>query len=66
VISLPVGGGQGSVRSYSYALRWWRWLTVIEVGWSDATDRAIVAIVISNGSRAVELLGIRGADLDWS
>lgn len=28
-------------------------------------DRAIVAIVISNGIRAAELLGIRSADLDW-
>jgi integrase len=28
-------------------------------------DRAILALAISNGSRAGELLGIRGADLDW-
>ena len=28
-------------------------------------DRAILAIAISNGARAGELLGIRGVDLDW-
>lgn len=28
-------------------------------------DRAVVAIVISNGARAAELLGIRSGDLDW-
>jgi integrase/recombinase XerD len=28
-------------------------------------DRAILALGISNGARASELLGVRGADLDW-
>lgn len=28
-------------------------------------DRAIIAIAISNGARASELLGVRGVDLDW-
>lgn len=28
-------------------------------------DRAIVAIVISNGARAAELLGVRASDVDW-
>ncbi|PXY17780.1 integrase [Prauserella coralliicola] len=28
-------------------------------------DRAIVALAISNGARAAELLGVRGVDLDW-
>lgn len=28
-------------------------------------DRAILALDISNGARAAELLGIRGADVDW-
>jgi integrase/recombinase XerD len=28
-------------------------------------DRAIVALAVSNGARASEILGIRGVDLDW-
>ena len=28
-------------------------------------DRAILALGISNGARASELLGVRGVDLDW-
>jgi integrase len=28
-------------------------------------DRAIVALAVSNGGRASEILGIRGVDLDW-
>ncbi len=28
-------------------------------------DRALLALAISNGARAGELLGLRGADLDW-
>lgn len=28
-------------------------------------DRAILALDVSNGARAVELLGMRGADIDW-
>jgi integrase len=28
-------------------------------------DRAILALAISNGARASELLGVRGVDLDW-
>ena len=28
-------------------------------------DRAIVAVAVSNGARASEILGIRGVDLDW-
>jgi integrase len=28
-------------------------------------DRSILALAISNGARASEILGIRGADLDW-
>lgn len=28
-------------------------------------DRAILALAISNGARAAEVLGVRGADLDW-
>jgi integrase len=28
-------------------------------------DRAIVALAVSNGARASEVLGIRGADVDW-
>lgn len=28
-------------------------------------DRAIVALAVSNGARASELLGVRGVDLDW-
>ena len=28
-------------------------------------DRAILAIGVSNGARAAELLGVRGVDLDW-
>lgn len=28
-------------------------------------DRAILALAVSNGARASELLGIRGVDLDW-
>jgi integrase len=27
--------------------------------------RAILALAVSNGARASEILGIRGADLDW-
>lgn len=28
-------------------------------------DRAILALAISNGARASEILGMRGVDLDW-
>lgn len=28
-------------------------------------DRAILAVAVSNGARASELLGVRGVDLDW-
>ncbi|MBO0885426.1 MAG: site-specific integrase, partial [Mycobacterium sp.] len=28
-------------------------------------DRALLAVVISNGARASEILGVRGVDLDW-
>ncbi len=28
-------------------------------------DRAIVALAISNGARASELLGMKGVDVDW-
>ena len=28
-------------------------------------DRAILALTISNGARAAEILGVRGVDLDW-
>lgn len=28
-------------------------------------DRALLAIAVSNGARAAELLGLRGVDLDW-
>jgi integrase len=28
-------------------------------------DRAILALAVSNGARASELLGVRGVDLDW-
>lgn len=28
-------------------------------------DRAMLAVAISNGARAAELLGVRGVDLDW-
>lgn len=28
-------------------------------------DRALLAVAVSNGARAGELLGLRGADLDW-
>lgn len=28
-------------------------------------DRAMLAVAVSNGARAQELLGVRGADLDW-
>jgi integrase len=41
-----------------------RWKELFAVLRSDR-DRAIVAIVISNGARAAELLGVRSADLDW-
>ncbi|MGP4014556.1 tyrosine-type recombinase/integrase [Saccharopolyspora sp. 5N708] len=41
-----------------------RWAALFAALRSDR-DRAIVAIVISNGARAAELLGIRLADVDW-
>jgi integrase/recombinase XerD len=41
-----------------------RWEELFAALRSDR-DRAIVAIVISNGARAAELLGIRMADVDW-
>ena len=28
-------------------------------------DRALLALTVSNGARASEVLGIRGADVDW-
>jgi integrase/recombinase XerD len=34
-------------------------------GLQSNRDRAILALGISNGARASELLGVRGADLDW-
>jgi integrase len=41
-----------------------RW-TELFAGLRSNRDRAILALAISNGSRAGELLGLRGADLDW-
>jgi integrase/recombinase XerD len=41
-----------------------QWLDLFAALGSDR-DRAILALAISNGARAAEVLGIRGVDLDW-
>jgi integrase len=41
-----------------------RW-TQLFAGLRSNRDRAIVALGMSNGARAGELLGVRGVDLDW-
>jgi integrase/recombinase XerD len=41
-----------------------RWRELF-AGLSSNRDRAILALGISNGGRASELLGVRGVDLDW-
>jgi integrase/recombinase XerD len=41
-----------------------RWRELF-AGLSSNRDRAILALGISNGGRACELLGVRGVDLDW-
>ncbi|TQC42989.1 site-specific integrase [Rhodococcus sp. WS4] len=41
-----------------------RWRELF-AGLSSNRDRAILALGISNGARASELLGVRGVDLDW-
>jgi integrase len=42
-----------------------QWTRLFEALRSDR-DRAIVAVAVSTGARAGELLGIRGGDVDWS
>jgi len=42
-----------------------RRLNELFAGLRSNRDRAILALGISNGARASELLGVRGADLDW-
>ena len=41
-----------------------RWLELFGALRSNR-DRAMLAVAISNGARAAELLGVRGVDLDW-
>jgi integrase len=41
-----------------------RWRDLFS-GLRSNRDRAILALAVSNGARAGELLGMRGADLDW-
>jgi integrase/recombinase XerD len=41
-----------------------RWRDLF-AGLRSNRDRAILALAVSNGARAGELLGMRGADLDW-
>lgn len=41
-----------------------RWIDLFKAMQSNR-DRAILAMAISSGARAAELLGIRGGDLDW-
>ena len=41
-----------------------RWRELF-AGLRSNRDRAILALGISNGARACELLGVRGVDLDW-
>jgi hypothetical protein len=41
-----------------------RWRELF-AAWRSNRDRAILAIAVSNGARASELLGVRSADLDW-